>query len=880
MSALNDLRQKFVDYFAAREHHILPSAPLVPQHDPTLLFINAGMAPLKDFFTGQRPPPSPRAVSVQKCLRAGGKHNDLDNVGYTARHHTFFEMLGNFSFGDYFKEEAIAYAWEFVAQELGLDKNRLLVTFFAADEQAGKLWRKISGLPQERIISIADSDNFWSMGETGPCGPCSEIFYDHGADIPGTPPHKGGEGDRFVEIWNLVFMQYESIAGGTRRDLPRPAIDTGMGLERIAAAMQGTHNNYETDLFRALVNASVEATGQPASEQNIASHRVIADHLRAVCFLIADGVSPANEGRGYVLRRILRRAMSHGHLLGVREPSLYRLTAAVEKEMAAAWPELKRARASIAETVRQEEERFQDMLGRGLRLLEDEAAKAKGGLFSGEAAFRLYDTYGFPLDLTSDILRRRNIAIDNAGFEAAMAEQKTRARAAWSGSGDAAQDALWPQILGDKPATEFLGYDHDEADACILAIIRDGKEAEQCAAGEEAAVLLDCTPFYAESGGQVGDAGKLRGDDALFQVSATSKQADGFHIHQGRVEKGVLRKGQKIRAAIDASRRAKLRANHSATHLLNAALHEVLGDHVVQRGSLVAPDYLRFDFTHRAPLTAQEVARIEAIVNAQIRNNLPVETKIMPANAAMEKGAMTVPGEEYPEQVRVLSMGMKGGVKGRAHWSVELCAGTHVGRTGDIMLFHITGQSAIGAGIRRIEGMTGEAARLYLKAREEKLLEAARVIKSAPDELPERAGQMLKEVKDLRESVKQLRGKAALAPAGQGAGDDVEEIGGVKVLSRLLEGVPAGELRSLADDAMQRLGSGVVVLAAVNDGKAALTVKVSKDLSASHNAVELVKAGAAILGSKGGGGRPDMAQAGGPDGKRAREAVAAIRERL
>ncbi len=885
MSSLNDIRAHFLDYFARRDHRIMPSAPLVPQADPTLLFTNAGMAPFKDVFTGRRSAEAPRAASAQKCLRAGGKHNDLDNVGYTARHHTFFEMLGNFSFGDYFKEQAIRLAWDLTAGEFKLPPDRLIVTVFAEDDEAFSLWRKISGLPEARILRLDSEDNFWSMGAAGPCGPCSEIFYDHGGHLSGAPPgSKGGDGGRFVEIWNLVFMQFNQDRQGRRTALPRPSIDTGMGLERMAAVLQGTHDNYATDLFRKLIAASAELTGGDAAADG---HRVIADHLRAACFLIADGVLPSNEGRGYVLRRILRRAMRHAHELGAKEPVLCRLAPVLEEEMGGAYPELGRVRALIAEALAGEERRFQDMLVRGLALLEKEAASVGGGkILSGAAAFRLYDTYGFPLDLTQDALRGRGIAVDTAGFEQAMAGQREGSRGRQLGSAaGAGSDALWT-ALGEKyPATRFLGYQHDSGTGSIAALVADGREVEAIEAGSRAALVLDQTPFYGESGGQAGDTGVIEtrtgeaGQGARFRVEETRKEG-GLHVHHGLLESGRLSPGMEVAAAIDAARRTKIRANHSATHLMNEALRRVLGEHVVQKGSLVDADHLRFDFSHPKPLTAQEVEEIETLVNDRIRANAPVAVKEMGFDEARSAGALSLLGESYGDPVRVLFMDQGAGGGGRGGWSVELCGGTHVVRLGDIALFAITAQSAVGSGVRRIEARTGAAARRHLVRQQERLAEAARLLKIAPEQLPERLAALLEERKALEQALSQARRKLALSadrPAS-GGGREVETFGRIKFVMRLLEGIPPGELRALVDEAKRQLGSGVVAFAAVHKGKAGLAVGVTGDLADAHNAVELVRAGAKVLGGSGGGGRPDMAVSGGPDGARAQEALNAVRE--
>ena len=888
MKRLNDIRQTFLDFFHQREHHIVPSAPLVPQNDPTLLFTNAGMVQFKDLFTGQKKPKYPCATSSQKCLRAGGKHNDLENVGYTARHHTFFEMLGNFSFGDYFKEKAILYAWELIRETFQIPKDRLFITVYQDDNEAFALWKKISALNEARIIRIGTDDNFWSMGSTGPCGPCSEIFYDHGDHLQGHPPgHEKGEGDRFVEIWNLVFMQYEQSEDGKRAPLPAPAIDTGMGLERIAALLQNTHDNYQTDLFQALIKACEEATGVRAEGALAASHRVIADHIRAASFLIAEGIAPSNVGRGYVLRRILRRAMRHAHLLGAREPMLHRLAPALQDEMGAAYPELIRARDPIAQAIQDEEERFQDMLQRGLKLLQKEKESVKkGGSFGGAAAFKLYDTYGFPLDLTEDILRRDRIKVDKEGFEKSMREARQKSRAAWQGSGEEREEKIWFDLQEAHGASDFLGYETLRADARLLALVIDGEQADQAAAGEEAMALLDQTPFYAESGGQVGDTGSIANDNAEFRVEDTVKRAGSLTLHRGTVKRGVLRKGDPLKARIDADRREKIRANHSATHLLNEALRRVLGAHVQQKGSLVAPNRLRFDFSHPKPLAEEEIARIENLVNAEIRANRDVITRILPFDKAMEEGALALFGEKYDDEVRVLFIGDRGEDSERGAWSVELCGGTHVRRLGDIALFRIVSESAIGSGIRRVEGLTGEAALQWSARREAMLKDAAAILRVPPERLSDRLRGLIKERERLEAALKIARRQAALAPAPAAAGEsaksaeDVEKVGETAFMSRLLSDVPASDLRSLADEAKARLGSGVVALASVHGGKASLVVGVTKDLTARHDAVRLAREGSRILGGKGGGGRADLALAGGPKGGKAQDALAAVKASL
>ncbi|WP_448582860.1 alanine--tRNA ligase [Thermaurantiacus sp.] len=880
MTSTDDIRRAFLDHFASAGHEVVPSAPLVPRNDPTLMFVNAGMVPFKNVFTGVEQRPYRTAASSQKCVRAGGKHNDLDNVGYTARHHTFFEMLGNFSFGDYFKEQAIHLAWDLLTRTFGLPAERLMATVYHDDDEAFALWRKISGLPEDRIIRIATSDNFWSMGETGPCGPCSEIFYDHGAHLSGGPPgSQDSDGDRFVEIWNLVFMQYEQRDQATRVKLPRPSIDTGMGLERIAAVLQGTHDNFATDTFRLLIAASEDLTSISASDPiHAASHRVIADHLRASGFLIADGVLPANEGRGYVLRRIMRRAMRHAHLLGAKEPLMYRLVPALIRAMGAAYPELTRAQPLIEETLKLEETRFRQTLEKGLKLLDDATAGlAPGAALPGEVAFRLYDTYGFPLDLTEDALRAQGYEVDRAGFERAMAEQRVRARAAWAGSGERGSDAVWFDLAERLGATEFVGYATTEAEGVIVALLQDGREVAEAKAGDRVMLISNQTPFYGESGGQVGDRGLILSDGGLrIAVEDTLKPLGRLHVHEGVVEAGQVKVGQPVRLLVDSERRAAIRANHSATHLLHAALRDVLGPHVTQKGSLVAPDRLRFDFSHPKALTGEELAAIEDLVNAEIRANVPATTRLMTPQAAIEAGALALFGEKYGEEVRVLGMGRPRAETGRP-FSVELCGGTHVAATGDIALFRIVSESAVAAGVRRIEAMTGEGARRFLLAREEALKRIAATLKVAPDEAEARAAALAEAVRRLERELQDAKRALALARPAAAASNSIERIGAAGFLGQILTGVEARALKGLADEAKARLGSGVVAYVATADGKASVVVGVTDDLVGTLSAVDLVRQAAAALGGQGGGGRPDLAQAGGPDAARAGEALETIR---
>ncbi len=875
MTSTDEIRRSFLDHFAAADHAVIPSAPLVPYNDPTLMFVNAGMVPFKDVFTGAERSQSPRAASAQKCVRAGGKHNDLDNVGYTARHHTFFEMLGNFSFGDYFKAQAIELAWDLLTREWGLTRDRLTVTVFHTDDEAADLWRRIGGLPDERIIRIPTADNFWSMGDTGPCGPCSEIFYDHGDHIPGGPPGSPDEdGDRFVEIWNLVFMQFDSRPDGSRHDLPRPSIDTGMGLERVAAVLQGVHDNYDIDLFRGLIRASEEATGTKAEGPARASHRVIADHLRAIGFLLADGVMPSNEGRGYVLRRIMRRAMRHARLLGVEQPVLHRLVPALVGEMGAAYPELARAQANIASTLEREEVRFVRALDTGLRLLDEETAHLpEGASLSGRTAFKLYDTYGFPLDLTEDALRARGMNVDRAGFDDAMADQKTAARAAWTGSGDQRADEVWYDLADRHGATEFTGYLANEGEATVLALVRDGAEVASAGPGERVRLLANQTPFYATSGGQQGDTGIITTPyGASLRVEGTTKLLGRLHVHEAVVEEGAITSGDTAHLAINKERRAQLCANHSATHLLHAALRERLGGHVAQKGSLVALDRLRFDFSQPVPLTSEDLEAVERDVNAQVRGNGRVRTRLMSPDEAIAGGAMALFGEKYGDQVRVLTMG--GTVD--EPYSMELCGGTHVEALGEIGVVRIIGESAVASGVRRIEALTGEAARRWLADRDERLCAAAATLRSTPDEVPDRVAQLIDDRRRLERELAEAR--RALALGGTHDAVTRQEVAGVKFVGQVLHDVDPKALRSLVDDRKREIASGAVVLVAATGSRAAVAVGVTDDLSDRASAVDLVRPAVAALGGQGGGGRPDLAQGGGPNGDGADQAIEAARE--
>ncbi|MGG5886187.1 alanine--tRNA ligase [Falsiroseomonas sp. HC035] len=880
MSSSNDIRATFLDYFARNGHEVVESSPLVPRNDPTLMFANSGMVQFKNVFTGQEKRSYQRATTAQKCVRAGGKHNDLDNVGYTARHHTFFEMLGNFSFGDYFKDQAIEHAWTLLTRDFSLPKDRLLVTVYSEDEEAPVFWKKIAGLPDSRIIRIPTADNFWRMGDTGPCGPCSEIFFDHGDKIPGGPPGSPDEnGDRFIEIWNLVFMQYEEGPPGTRVPLPRPSIDTGMGLERFAAILQGKHDNYDTDTLRALILASAEATGQDPDGQWKTSHRVVADHLRAGTFLIADGVLPSNEGRGYVLRRILRRAMRHAHMMGAREPLLHRLVPALTRQMGAAYPEIFRAEALVIETLRLEETRFRLLLERGLGLLSDESGKlGEGGTLPGEVAFKLYDTYGFPLDLTQDALRGEGKSVDTAGFEAAMAEQKQRARAAWAGSGEAATETQWFDIREKLGATEFLGYSTESAEGSILAILVDGKPVDSAPAGTEVAVVLNQTPFYAESGGQVGDAGLISAGEACrIVVRDTQKKLSDVFVHYGIVAHGEAKLGLPVVAEVDHARRSTIRAHHSATHLLHEALRRRLGTHVAQKGSLNAPDRLRFDVSQPTPMKDDDLAWVEAEVNARIRENAEVVTRLMTPDQAVAVGAMALFGEKYGDEVRVVSMGHDPAATERhGVYSLELCGGTHVRRTGDIGLFRIVSEGAVAAGIRRVEAVTGEAALKLLEERDRQLNEAAAVLKARPAELADRITGLLEDRKRLEREVTDLRRKLATG----GAAAEVETVNGLRLALRELGEMPPRDLKGVAEAILKADTADIVALVSTAEGKASIFVGVGPAAKDKADAPTLVRAAALAVGGKGGGGKPDMAQAGGPDAAKAAEALAAVRAAL
>ena len=878
MTSTNDIRRSFLDYFEGQGHARVQSAPLVPHNDPTLMFVNAGMVPFKNVFTGLETRPYTTAASSQKCVRAGGKHNDLDNVGYTARHHTFFEMLGNFSFGDYFKEQAILHAWTLLTKEWGLPAHKLTATVYHTDDQAFELWKKIAGLPEERIIRIPTKDNFWAMGSDGPCGPCSEIFYDHGDHIWGGPPGSPEEdGDRFVEIWNLVFMQHVQEADQIVGDLPKPSIDTGMGLERVAAVLQGVHDNYDTDTFKALIAESGALTQSATTGDNQASHRVIADHIRTSGFLVADGVLPANEGRGYVLRRIMRRAMRHAHILGAKEPLMHRMVPALVTEMGGAYPELVRAQPLIEATLLQEETRFRQTLANGLKLLDEATGSmGEGDTLPGETAFKLYDTYGFPYDLTEDALRPQGMKVDRDGFDAAMKRQKDAARAAWKGSGAKASDEVWFDIAEELGSTEFTGYSATEGEGQVVALVKDGVRVDRAAAGDEVTILTNQTPFYGESGGQMGDAGTIGNDVAEAIVIDTSKPLGRLHAHQATLARGEIKVGDTVKLAIDVTRRDAIRANHSATHLLHAALRNRLGGHVTQKGSLVAPDRLRFDFSHPSALSAAEIADIEAEVNAEIRANETVGTRLMTPDDAVAAGALALFGEKYGDEVRVLSMGRLTD----KHYSVELCGGTHVRATGDIAMFKIVSESAVSSGVRRIEALTGEAARTWLNERDAKLREVAATLKTSPDEVATRVAALVEERRKLERELAEAKKALAMGGGGAAAPAGPEQVGGVNFVGQILDGLDPKALRGAVDEAKGRVGSAVVAFVAVNEGRAAIAVGVTDDLTGTFSAVELVKRGVAALGGQGGGGRPDMAQGGGPEGGNAQAAIDAVKTAL
>ncbi|MBR2686953.1 MAG: alanine--tRNA ligase [Aquamicrobium sp.] len=884
MSGVNDIRSTFLDYFRKEGHEIVASSPLVPRNDPTLMFTNAGMVQFKNVFTGLEKRPYSRAATAQKSVRAGGKHNDLDNVGYTARHLTFFEMLGNFSFGDYFKERAIELAWNLITKGFGLKKDKLLVTVYHTDDEAAGYWKKIAGFSDDRIIRIATSDNFWAMGDTGPCGPCSEIFIDRGEHIWGGPPGSPEEdGDRFLEFWNLVFMQYEQVTKEERIDLPRPSIDTGMGLERMASILQGVESVFETDLFRHLIDAASSALGQGPNTENVASYRVIADHLRSSSFLVADGVLPSNEGRGYVLRRIMRRAMRHAQLLGANEPLMWKLVPALVREMGQAYPELVRSEALLTETLKLEETRFRKTLVRGLGLLADATDRlGAGDMLDGETAFKLYDTYGFPLDLTQDALRQRSISVDLAGFTDAMERQKAEARASWAGSGEAATETVWFSVRDKTGATEFLGYETEKAEGIVTAILRDGKVVDDAREGDSVAIIVNQTPFYGESGGQMGDTGTISGEGFRIEVTDTLKKADGLFVHQGKVTKGSLKTGAAVELEVDHARRTRLRSNHSATHLIHEALREVLGTHVAQKGSLVAPERLRFDISHNKPISPEELEEVERMANEIVVQNSPVTTRLMSVDDARAEGAMALFGEKYGDEVRVVSMGTAlHGEKANRPYSIELCGGTHVKATGDIGLVRIISDSPVAAGVRRIEALTGEAARRHLDEQDRRLKAVAATLKISPSDVLARVETLLDERKKLERDLTDARKKLAMGGGSAGATENATEtVAGVGFLGKSVSGVSPKDLKPLADEGKKALGSGVVVLVGEAEGKASVVVAVTEDLVGRFSAVDLVRVASAALGGQGGGGRPDMAQAGGPDASKADDAIAAVKAAL
>jgi alanyl-tRNA synthetase len=881
MQSVNDIRSSFLGFFEKNGHEAVASSPLVPRNDPTLMFTNAGMVQFKNVFTGLEKRPYSTATTAQKCVRAGGKHNDLDNVGFTARHHTFFEMLGNFSFGDYFKEQAIVLAWDLLTKEWGLPAARLTATIYEDDDEAMALWKKIAGLPEDRIVRLGAKSNFWQMGDTGPCGPCSEIFYDHGDKYWGGPPGSPEEdGDRFVEIWNLVFMQYEQLPDGSRTSLPKPSVDTGSGLERVAAVMQGTNNNYEIDLFKALIASTQQATGfngDPATP----SLRVIADHLRSMSFLIAEGVLPSNEGRGYVLRRIMRRAMRHATLLGSSEPAIHRIVPTLVREMGQAYPELVRGEQMIEETVRLEEHRFLKTLGRGLAIL-DEATRdlGKGDMLEGVTAFKLYDTYGFPLDLTQDALRTRGINVDLSGFEDAMARQRAEARKSWAGSGEAGEDKVWFAVADKVGPTEFLGYETETAEGVVTALVKGGQIVDALNEGEEGFIVLNQTPFYGESGGQVGDTGKLTGEGSAADVLDTVKN-NGVFGHRAKITAGSIKTGAPLALAVDHARRSAIRANHSATHLLHEALRLVLGDHVAQKGSLVTPDRLRFDFVHTKPITVQEMAQIEDIANDIVLQNSKVETRLMGVEEAKESGARALFGEKYGDEVRVVSMGDPTG--NAVGWSVELCGGTHVNRTGDIGLITVLGEGGVSAGVRRIEALTARGARHHARTNTNLVASAADVLRATPSEILTRIEALQENLKKAERSLSDAQKKLALGggTTGGAAAPADDKVNGVTYVGRAVEGLSPKDVKGLVDTEKKRIGSGVVTIVLKGeDGRGTVAVGVTDDLTAKYQAGELIKLATAALGGQGGGGRPDMAQGGGPDGSKADEAIAAVRSAL
>ena len=866
---LNEIRNTFLKYFEKNDHKIVESSNLVPNNDPTLMFANSGMVQFKNVFTGLEKRDYVRATTSQKCVRAGGKHNDLENVGYTPRHHTFFEMLGNFSFGDYFKEQAIHYAWNLITKDFGIDKNRLYVTVFHEDDEAFNFWKKIAGFSDDRIIRIATSDNFWSMGETGPCGPCSEIFFDHGDHLPGgLPGSKDEDGDRFIEIWNLVFMQFEQVTKDKRINLPKPSVDTGMGLERIAALLQGTHDNYETDHFKKIINSASEIVKVKSDKSNLSSFRVIADHLRASSFLIAEGVLPSNEGRGYVLRRIMRRGMRHSHLLGSKEPVFYNLFDTLKNEMSGNYPELVRAESLIKETLKMEEEKFLVLLDRGIKILNDEISKIDKVL-PGEVAFKLYDTYGFPLDLTEDILRNKSMSIDTEKFQSLMKESRELAKKNWKGSGDAAVEDIWFGIKDKLEATEFLGYETNQAEGVVLSLLKDNKEVDQLKENDEGMIIVNQTPFYGESGGQVGDTGEIVSNDFKFEVTDVQKKLGDLFVHYGKVKSGSIKLQESVELKIDVERRDNTRAYHSATHLLHESLRRVLGTHVTQKGSLVEPSRLRFDFSHMKPILNEEIDKIEEFVNTMVSKKSDVKTRLMTPDEAVENGALALFGEKYGDEVRVLSMGDEDG----KYFSTELCGGTHVKNTGDIGKFKIVSQSSIAAGVRRIEALRDKQLEEYLKNKEKlSNLSAEKdeeTIKELSQQIIKLGGKPSLEetdqktlIKNLTKQLETISVNTILEDKSKNIIKD-EKINGVKLRLQKIDGLPPKELRKLVDKGKKDLGEGIVVVFANKDDKVGLAVGVTDNLTNKFDAVQFVKVGSEIIGGKGGGGRKDFAQAGG-----------------
>ena len=880
---LNQIRTTFLDYFEKNDHRIVESSNLVPNNDPTLMFANSGMVQFKNVFTGLEKRDYKRATTSQKCVRAGGKHNDLENVGYTPRHHTFFEMLGNFSFGDYFKEQAIHYAWNLITKDFGIDKNRLYVTVFHEDNEAFNFWKKIAGFSDDRIIRIATSDNFWSMGDTGPCGPCSEIFYDHGdhlkGGLPGTPDE---DGDRFIEIWNLVFMQYEQISKDKRINLPKPSVDTGMGLERIAALLQGTHDNYETDHFKKLIAATENEVNKKSSKENLSSFRVIADHLRASSFLVAEGVLPSNEGRGYVLRRIMRRGMRHSHMLGSKQPVFSKLFETLLQEMSGNYPELKRAESLIKETLKMEEEKFLVLLDRGIKILNEEISKIDKVL-PGDVAFKLYETYGFPIDLTEDILKSKSLKFDKERFGELMRESIALARKNWKGSGDSAVEQVWYGIKEKHGATEFIGYENDQAQGVVKSLLKSSKEVNVLSEGDEGVIVVNQTPFYGESGGQVGDTGMISNENFRFEVTDVQKKLGDLFVHYGKVLSGSVKVDENVEMNIDIERRNNTRAYHSATHLLHESLRRVLGEHVTQKGSLVEPDRLRFDFSHMKPISSEEITKIETFVNEMVQNKSDVKTRIMSPKEAVEEGALALFGEKYGEEVRVLSMGDE---KDK-YFSTELCGGTHVRNTGDIGKFKIISQSSIAAGVRRVEALRDKQLENYLKNQEklsnESLEKNEKIINELSEQIIKLGGKpnidqddQKSLIKNLNKQLETLSNKSILTDTSKNVIKD-ETINGVKVRFQKVEDLPPKELRKLADDGKKELKDGIVLVFAVKDGKVGVAVGVTESLTSKYDAVAFVKACSEIIGGKGGGGRKDFAQAGGQDPNKIDEALEKIK---